>query len=92
METEGAPVPTNGRIRQGLRSEPSLEGGLRPGRGCAGDGGIARVLIEYLCRVKGAGAANWGGLVGTTPGVVPRAVAGGGRVPWARSVSLTRGL
>ena len=27
METEGAPTPANGRIRRGLRSEPSFEVG-----------------------------------------------------------------
>ena len=70
METERASMPTNGRIRQGLRSEPSLEGGLRFSRGCGGEGGIALVLVLFLCRVGGAGATNW-------------AVAGGGRVPRA---------
>ena len=39
-------------------------GGLRAGRGCGGEGGIALVLVSYLCRVGGAKAANWGRSVG----------------------------
>ena len=59
METERAHVATNERIRWGLMSEPSLEGrGLRDGYGCGGEGGIAPVLVSYMCRVGGVGAAN----------------------------------
>ena len=60
------------------------KGALRLGRECGGEGGIALVLVSYLCMVGGVGAANWGGLVGTT--------LEGGRVPWVGGVGLTRGL
>ena len=69
METEGAPTAANWRIRRGLRSEPSLEkGGLWPGRGCGVGGGIAPVLVSYLCMVEEVGAANWGGSARAAPG------------------------
>ena len=70
-------------------------GGLRVGRGCEGEGGIPPVLVSYLCRVGGAGAANWGRSIGFTTGVTVGAGvggAGGGRVPWAGGEGLTRGL
>ena len=62
-------------------------GGLRPSLGCGGEGGIAPLLVSYLCMVGAVGAANWGGSTRTT-WVAPM----DGRVPWAGGVGLTRGL
>ena len=47
--------------------------GLRAGHGCGGEGGIALVLVSYLCRVGGEKAANWGrsaGFLGRAGSVV----------------------
>ena len=81
LKTEGAPATSNGRIRRGLRFEPSLEGarGLWAGRGCGGEGGIAPVLLSYLCRVGRPGTANWG----ISAGFAARAaIEAGVGVPW----------
>ena len=93
--TEGAPAAMSKRIQRGLRSEPSLEGGLRAGSGFRGEEGIAPVLILYLCRVGGVEVSNWGKSTGFTAGETPGAGAGdvgGGCVPWAGGEGLTRGL
>ena len=87
----------NRRIRRGLRPEPSLEGGLRACCGNGGEGGIAPVIVSYLCRVGGAGAANQGRserfAAGATVGAGAGAGGGGGGcVPWAVGEGLTRGL
>ena len=84
-----------GGIRWGLRSKPSLKervgAGLRVGRGCGGEGGIALVLISYVYRVGGAGVANWGRSVRFS--VEARASgARGARVPWDGGEGLRRGL
>ena len=51
METEEAPTAANGRIRPGLRSEPSLE---RGGGGGGGGGLRSEPSLE-----GGGGATGW---------------------------------
>ena len=82
-------------MSQGLRYEPSLEGGIRPGHGCGGKRGMTPILVSYLCMVEGVGAANWGDSTRMAARVAVRAGAGGdggGHVSWVRGMGLTRGL
>ena len=79
-------------LSRGLRYEPSLEGGLRPGHGCGGERGMTPILVSYLCMVGGAGADNWGDSTRMVAKVAARAGAdgaGGGHVSWVGGMGLT---
>ena len=66
---------------------------LRTGLGCGGEGVISLILVSYLCRVEGAGEANWGRSKGFVAGAGAGAGgARGGFVPLAEGESLTRGM